>query len=49
MPPITGIPHRALKFGFAGNLSGVVLANLVPSVPFVIMTMTPFIERSTPR
>ena len=45
MPPITyGIPLATVlyKFGFAGNLSGVVLANLVPSVPFVIMTMTPF-------
>ncbi len=51
MPPITyGIPLATVlyKFGFAGNLSGVVLANLVPSVPFVIMTMTPFIEQIDP-
>jgi putative spermidine/putrescine transport system permease protein len=48
MPPITyGIPLATVlyKYGFAGNMSGVVLANLVPSVPFVILTMTPFIEQ----
>ena len=52
MPPITyGIPLATVlyKYGFAGNLSGVVLANLVPSVPFVILTMTPFIEQVDPR
>lgn len=51
MPPITyGIPLATVlyKFGFAGNFSGVVLANLVPSVPFVILTMTPFIEQINP-
>ena len=51
MPPITyGIPLATVlyKFGFAGHLSGVVLANLVPSVPFVILTMTPFIEQIDP-
>ncbi|PYC75046.1 ABC transporter permease [Micromonospora arborensis] len=52
MPPITyGIPLATVlyKFGLAGNMSGVVLANLVPSVPFVILTMTPFIEQIDPR
>ncbi|MFI6784921.1 ABC transporter permease [Micromonospora sp. NPDC050276] len=52
MPPITyGIPLATVlyKFGLAGHLSGVVLANLVPSVPFVILTMTPFIEQIDPR
>jgi putative spermidine/putrescine transport system permease protein len=52
MPPITyGIPLATVlyKFGFAGHLSGVVLANLVPSVPFVILTMTPFLEQIDPR
>ena len=52
MPPITyGIPLATVlyKFGFAGHISGVVLANLVPSVPFVILTMTPFIEQVDPR
>jgi putative spermidine/putrescine transport system permease protein len=51
VPPITyGIPLATVlyKFGFAGNMSGVVLANLVPSVPFVILTMTPFIEQINP-
>ncbi|WP_199432822.1 ABC transporter permease [Qaidamihabitans albus] len=51
MPPITyGIPLATVlyKFGFAGNLSGVILANLVPAVPFVILTMTPFIEQIDP-
>jgi putative spermidine/putrescine transport system permease protein len=51
MPPITyGIPLATVlyKFGLAGNLSGVVLANLVPCVPFVVLTMTPFIEQIDP-
>jgi len=52
MPPITyGIPLATVlyKYGFAGHVSGVVLANLVPSVPFVILTMTPFIEQIDPK
>ncbi|MEU4693569.1 ABC transporter permease subunit [Actinoplanes sp. NPDC023714] len=51
MPPITyGIPLATVlyKYGLAGHLSGVVLANLVPSIPFVILTMTPFIEQIDP-
>jgi putative spermidine/putrescine transport system permease protein len=28
---------------------GVILANLVPSVPFVVLTMTPFIEQIDPK
>jgi putative spermidine/putrescine transport system permease protein len=51
MPPITyGIPLATVlyKAGLAGNLSGVVLANLVPCVPFVVLTMTPFIEQIDP-
>jgi putative spermidine/putrescine transport system permease protein len=51
MPPITyGIPLATVlyKFALAGNLSGVILANLVPCVPFVILTMTPFIEQIDP-
>ncbi|GAB2602808.1 ABC transporter permease [Kribbella endophytica] len=51
MPPITyGIPLATVlyKFGLAGHLSGVILANLVPCVPFVILTMTPFIEQIDP-
>jgi putative spermidine/putrescine transport system permease protein len=52
MPPITyGIPLATVlyNYGLAGHLSGVVLANLVPSVPFVILTMTPFIEQIDPK
>ena len=30
-------------------MSGVVLANLVPTVPFVILVMIPFIEQIDPR
>lgn len=51
MPPITyGIPLATVlyKYGLAGSMSGVVVANLVPSVPFVILTMTPFIEQINP-
>lgn len=51
MPPITyGIPLATVlyKYGLAGHMTGVVLANLVPSVPFVILTMTPFIEQIDP-
>jgi putative spermidine/putrescine transport system permease protein len=52
IPPITyGIPLATVlyKFHLAGTLSGVILANLVPSVPFVVLTMTPFIEQIDPR
>lgn len=51
MPPITyGIPLATVlyKYGLAGHMAGVVLANLVPSIPFVILTMTPFIEQVDP-
>jgi putative spermidine/putrescine transport system permease protein len=37
------------KAGLAGSMSGVVLANLVPTVPFVILVMVPFIEQIDPR
>ena len=36
------------KFHLAGALTGVILANLVPSVPFVILTMTPVAVASAP-
>ncbi len=52
VPPLTyGIPLATVlyKFHLAGTLTGVVLANLVPSVPFVVLTMTPFIEQIDPR
>lgn len=52
VPPITfGIPLATVLYraGFAGTMSGVVLANLVPTVPFVILVMIPFIEQIDPR
>jgi putative spermidine/putrescine transport system permease protein len=52
MPPMTyGIPLATVlyKFDLAGSITGVVIANLVPSVPFVVMTMTPFIEQIDPK
>ena len=48
VPPITyGIPLATVLYqaGLAGKFWGVVLANLVPAVPFVIMAMIPFIEQ----
>ncbi len=52
LPPVTyGIPLATvlLREGVGGTLTGVIIANLVPSVPFVILTMTPFIEQIDPR
>ena len=51
IPPITyGIPLATVMYnvGLGRTLAAVVLVNLVPSVPFVIMTMTPFIEQINP-
>jgi len=52
VPPITyGIPLAIVlnKWHLGGHLEGVILANLVPSVPFVVLTMTPFIEQIDPK
>ncbi|MGH3318728.1 MAG: ABC transporter permease [Streptosporangiaceae bacterium] len=52
VPPMAyGIPLATVlyKFHLAGSLPGVILANLVPAVPFVVLTMTPFIEQIDPR
>jgi putative spermidine/putrescine transport system permease protein len=52
IPPMTyGVPLATVlyKFHLAGRLSGVVLANLVPAVPFVILVLTPFIEQIDPK
>lgn len=52
VPPITfGIPLATVLYisGFGGTIFGVVLANLVPTVPFVILVMIPFIEQIDPR
>lgn len=52
VPPITfGIPLATVlyKVGVGGTFWGVVLANLVPTVPFVILVMIPFIEQIDPK
>lgn len=52
VPPLTyGIPLATVlyQFGAAGSVFGVILANLVPTVPFVILVMIPFIEQIDPR
>src|SRR5690606_3202815 len=51
IPPITyGIPLATVmyNFGLGRTIIAVILVNLVPSVPFVIVTMTPFIEQISP-
>jgi putative spermidine/putrescine transport system permease protein len=51
VPPMTyGIPLATVmyKVGLAGTFPGVVLANMIPTVPFVILVMTPFIEQIDP-
>ncbi|MCW0233022.1 MAG: ABC transporter permease subunit [Ferrovibrio sp.] len=52
VPPITfGIPLATLLYqlGLGSSIAGVILANLVPTVPFVILVMIPFIEQIDPR
>lgn len=52
LPAITyGIPLATLlfKLRLGGTLPGVIAANLVPMVPFVILVMVPFIEQIDPR
>jgi putative spermidine/putrescine transport system permease protein len=52
IPPITyGIPLATVlyKYQLAGSLTGVILANLVPTVPFVVLVMIPFIEQIDPK
>jgi len=47
VPSITyGIPLATVLYQarLAGTMNGVILANLVPTVPFVVLVMTPFIE-----
>jgi putative spermidine/putrescine transport system permease protein len=51
VPPITyGIPLATLMYQvhLAGTLPGVIIANLLPALPFVILVMTPFIEQIDP-
>lgn len=48
IPPITyGIPLATVLYqvDLGGTMAGVIIANLVPTVPFVILVMTPFIEQ----
>ncbi len=52
VPPMTyGIPLATVlyRLHLAGTILGVILANLVPSVPFVVLIMTPFVEQIDPR
>ncbi|ACM38618.1 MULTISPECIES: ABC transporter permease [Rhizobium/Agrobacterium group] len=52
VPPLTyGIPLATVLYqvGLGGSFWGVVLINLVPSLPFVILVMIPFIEQIDPR
>ncbi len=52
VPPITyGIPMATVlyRLNLAGTFWGVVLANLVPTIPFVVLVMIPFIEQIDPR
>jgi putative spermidine/putrescine transport system permease protein len=52
VPPITyGIPLATVLYrsGLGGTMLGVILANLVPTVPFVILVMMPFIEQIDPK
>lgn len=51
VPPITyGIPLASMlyEYGLAGQLIGVIIANLAPAFPFVIVIMVPFIEQIDP-
>ncbi len=52
VPPVTyGIPLATVlyKSGLGGTMAGVIAANLVPAVPFVILVMIPFIEQLDPK
>jgi len=52
IPPLTyGIPLATVLYqlGLGGTFWGVVLINLVPSFPFVVLVMIPFIEQIDPR
>ena len=51
IPPITyGIPLATVMYQahIAGTIFGVILANMIPAVPFMILVMTPFIEQIDP-
>jgi putative spermidine/putrescine transport system permease protein len=48
VPPMAyGLPLAMLlyKFGLAGKIIGVIIVNLVPIVPFMVLVLQPFIEQ----
>jgi putative spermidine/putrescine transport system permease protein len=52
VPPITfGVPLATVlyKYGLAGTIGGVIIANLVPAVPFTVVLLIPFVEQIDPR
>jgi putative spermidine/putrescine transport system permease protein len=52
VPPMTfGVPLATVLYrvGLAGTMWGVIVANLVPCVPFTAILMIPFIEQIDPR
>ncbi|HXX36933.1 MAG TPA: ABC transporter permease subunit [bacterium] len=51
VPPITyGIPLAAMLYSarLGGTLTGVIIVNIVPALPFVVLIMTPFFEQIDP-
>ena len=51
VPPITyGIPLAAMLYRayLGGSLAGVIIVNVVPALPFVVLIMTPFFEQIDP-
>jgi putative spermidine/putrescine transport system permease protein len=51
LPPISYVIPLATTLydvHLGGTLAGVVIANMVPSIPFVVLVMTPFIEQLDP-
>jgi putative spermidine/putrescine transport system permease protein len=51
VPPITyGIPLAAMLYRahLGGTLAGVMIVNVVPALPFVVLIMTPFFEQIDP-
>lgn len=51
LPPIAYVIPLATSLydvHLGGSLTGVILANLVPAIPFVVLVMTPFIEQLDP-
>jgi putative spermidine/putrescine transport system permease protein len=52
LPPITyGIPLATFIYSLnlGGTLTGVILVNTVPAIPFVILVLSPFIEQIDPK